>query len=94
MYYEFFSCVTCLYSFVMVSFEEKFLFFILFMILITFWLHWVFSAVRRLSLVVVSGHCSSVWSTGLSQGLLLLQSDGSGCASLEPVLSSCIMWAQ
>ena len=43
-----------------------------------FWLHWVFIAVRRLSLVAVSGGYSSFWCTGFSlRWLLLLQRTGS-----------------
>ena len=65
---------------------------------IYFWLHWVFVAVRGLSLVGLSGGCSSLWCTGFSLWwLLLLQSMASrhlgfsSCGSqvLEHRLSSC-----
>ena len=43
-----------------------------------FWLHWVFIAVRGLSLVAESGGSSSLWCTGFSlRWILLLQSMGS-----------------
>ena len=63
-----------------------------------FWLHWVFVAVRGLSLVAVSGGYSSLWCTGFSLRWLLLQrSTGSrhvgfsscGTRALERRLSSC-----
>ena len=55
------------------------------------WLHWVFVAARRLSLVVASGGYSSLWCAGFSLGcLLLLQSTGSRCAGF----SSCGTRAQ
>ena len=69
-----------------------------FLIFIYFWLHWVFVAVCRLSLVVVSGGYSSLWCTGFSlRWLLLLPSTGSrsmgfsscGSRALECRLSSC-----
>ena len=48
---------------------------------IYFWLRWVFVAVRRLSLVAVSGGCSPLWCPGFSlRWLLLLWSTGSRCA--------------
>ena len=57
--------------------------FLLFIYLINlflyFWLHWVFVAVRRLSLVVASGGYSSLWFTGFSlRWLLLLRSRALG----------------
>ena len=69
---------------------------------IYFWLHWVFIAVRGLSLVEVRGGYSSLWCTGFSlQWLLLLRSMGFMCPgfsscgswSLECRLSSCGAWA-
>ena len=55
------------------------------------WLHWVFVAVRGLSLVVESGGYSSLQCTGFSwQWLLLLRSTG----SRHTGFSSCGMWAQ
>ena len=55
------------------------------------WLRWVFVAVRRLSLVAVSGGYSSLRCTGFSlQWLLLLQSMGSRCVGF----SSCGIRAQ
>ena len=64
--------------------------------LIYFWLHWVFIAVRQLSLVVVSRDCSSLRCLGFSlQWLLLLQSvDARVQASGVVVcgLSSCGAW--
>ena len=68
-----------------------------------FWLHWVFLAACRFSLVVVSGGYSSWCCAGFSlQWLLLLWSTGSRCAgfsscgsrALEHRLSSCGAWAQ
>lgn len=91
MYYEIFSCVTCLYSFVMVSFEEKFLFFILFIILITFWLHWVFSAVRRLSLVVASSHSLQCGAQAYCRGFSCCKAMALGSRAQSPcsVVASC-----
>ena len=69
---------------------------------IYFWLHWVFVAVCRLSLVAASRGYSSLWCTGFSLWwLLLLQSMGSrfvgfsSCGSLvlECRLSNCGAWA-
>ena len=66
------------------------------------WLHWVFVAVRGLSLVASSGGYSSLWCVGFSlRWLLLLQSTGSrhvgfsscGSGALERRLSSCGTWA-
>ena len=55
------------------------------------WLHWVFVAARRLSLVVASWGYSSLWCVGFSlRWLLLLQSVGSRCVGF----SSCDTWAQ
>ena len=60
---------------------------------IYFWLHWVFVAVRGLSLVGASGGYSSLWCAGFSlQWLLLLQSMGFRCVGSVVVacrLSSC-----
>ena len=65
---------------------------------IYFWLRWVFVAVRRLSLVAVSGGYSSLRCAGFSlRWLLLLRSTGSRCMgfsscgsqALERRLSSC-----
>ena len=56
----------------------SFSFFFKINLFIYFWLHWVFVAVRRLSLVVASRGYSSLQCTGFSlQWLLLLQSTGS-----------------
>ena len=58
---------------------------------IYFWLHWVFVAVRRLSLAVASGGYSSLRCAGFSLSWLLsLQSTGSGCQGF----SSCGTWAR
>ena len=58
-----------------------FLFFFKFLLLLLFfffWLHWVFVAMRRLSLAAASGGYSSLWCTGFSlPWLLLLLSTGS-----------------
>ena len=65
---------------------------------IYFWLHWVFIAAHRLSLVAASGDHPLLWCVGFSlRWLLLLWSTGSrrvgfsSCASraLERRLSSC-----
>ena len=70
----------------------------LLLFLFLFWLHWVFVAVRGLSLVAVSGGYSSLRCAGFSlRWLLLLQSMGSrhagfsscGSQALECRLSSC-----
>ena len=59
--------------------------------LFIFWLHWVFIAACRSSLVAASGGYSSLWCTGFSlQWLLLLQSTGSRRVGF----SSCGMLAQ
>ena len=81
-------------------FVERFFFFNKFIYLFIFifgcigsslGLHWVFVAVRGLSLVAVSGGYSSLWCTGFSlQWLLLLRSMGSRCMGF----SSCGTWAQ
>ena len=72
------------------------------LILSSFWLCWVFVAAPRLSLVAVSGGCSSLGCVGFSlQWLLLLRSTGSrhagfsscGSRALEHRLSSCGAWA-
>ena len=77
--------------------------FLKFILFIYFWLHWVFIAVRRLSLVAASGGHSPSWCAGFSlQWLLLLQSTGSrhagfsSCSmrALERRLSSCGTRAQ
>ena len=58
---------------------------------IYFWLHWVFVAVRGLSLVAASGGYSSLQCEGFSLWwLLLLQSTGSRCMGF----SSCDSQAQ
>ena len=50
-----------------------------FILFIYFWLHWVFVAARRFSLVAASRSYSSLLCTGFSlQWPLLLQSTGSG----------------
>ena len=55
-----------------------FFFFLNFYVLIYFWLHWVFTAVCRISLVAASRGYSSVRCMGFSlQWLLLLWSPGS-----------------
>ena len=72
---------------------KSFLFFFLniFILFIYFWLHWVFVAVRGLSLVAVSGGYSSLRCAGFSlQWLLLLQSTGCRRAGF----SSCSIRAQ
>ena len=63
----------------MFLFLYKFIYFYFIIYLfIYFWLHWVFVAARRLSLVVVSRGYSVLWCTGFSLWwLLLLQSTGS-----------------
>ena len=62
-----------------------------FILFIYFWLHWVFIAVHRLSLVAASGGYSSLRCTGFSlQSRLLLQSTGSRCTGF----SSCGTWDQ
>ena len=51
---------------------------------IYFWLHWIFVALRRLSLVAVSGGYSSLRCAGFSlQWLLLLRSTGSRCVGFS-----------
>ena len=51
---------------------------------IYFWLHWVFVAVRRLSLVVASRDYSSLQCVGFSlRWLLLLWSAGSRCVGFS-----------
>ena len=77
---------------------NSYFFFFNLILFIYFWLHWVFVAVRRLSLVVASGGYSSLPCAGFSlQWLRLLRSTGSRCAgfsscgsrALECRLSSC-----
>ena len=69
-------------------FKINYLFIYLF---IYFWLHWVFVAACRLSLVEVSGGYSSLWCVGFSlQWFLLLRSTG----SRHTGFSSCGTWAQ
>ena len=72
--------------------------FIIFYLFIYFWLRWVFTAARGLSLVAASGGYTSLWCAGFSlRWLLLLQSTGSrrtgfsscGSRALERRLSSC-----
>ena len=68
-----------------------FLYNFLFVLFIYFGLHWVFVAVRGLSLVVVSKGYSSLWCVGFSlRWLLLLWSTG----SRHMGFSSCVMQAQ
>ena len=71
-------------------------------IIIIFWLHWVFVAACRLSLVVASGGYSSLLHAGFSlRWLPLLQSTSSrragfsscGLRALERRLGSCGTWA-
>ena len=70
--------------------QERF-FFNKFILFIYFWLHWVFAAACRLSLVAVSGGYSLLPCVGFSlPWLLLLQSTGSRCTGF----SSCSTWAQ
>ena len=58
--------------------DLKFFFFNKFILFIYFWLHWVFIASHRLSLVAASGGFSSLWCEGFSlRWLLLLRSMGS-----------------
>ena len=70
----------------------------LFYLFIYLWLHWVFVAARRLSLVVANRGYSSLWCVGFSlQWILLLLSTGSrhvglsscGTRALECMLGSC-----
>ena len=62
-----------------------------FILFIYFWLHWVFVAARRLSLVVASWGYSSLQCAGFSlQWFLLLWSTG----SRRTGFSICSMWAQ
>ena len=77
---------------------SHFLFFNLFILFIYFWLHCVFVAAHRLSLVSVSGGYSLLWCAGFSlRWFLLLRSTGSrhvgfsscGLRALERRLSSC-----
>ena len=59
--------------------------------LINFWLHWIFVAVRGISLVAASRGYSSLRCTGFSlQWLLLLRSTGSRLTGF----SSCGSWVQ
>ena len=68
----------------------KSLFYCLLFVCLCFWLHWVFIAVRGLSLVAGSGGYSSLLCTGFSlQWLLLLRSIG----SRRTGFSSCSTWA-
>ena len=68
-----------------------FFFFLENFLCIYFWLHWVFVAVRGLSLISVSGGYSSLWCVGFSlRWLLLLWSTGSRRAGF----SSCGTRAQ
>ena len=71
------------------------IYFILFLkiiyLFIYLWLHWVFVAALRLSLVVTSSDYSLLQCTGFSLWwLLLLRSTGSRCVGF----SSCVTWAQ
>ena len=40
-------------------------------VIIVFWLHWVFIAMHRISLLAVNGSCSSLWWVGFSLWWLL-----------------------
>ena len=61
-----------------------FFFFNLFIVFIYFWLHWVFAAVRGLSLVAASGGHSLLWCAGFSlRWPLPLRSTGSRRAGLS-----------
>ena len=65
-------------------FPVLFFYFFKIYLFIYFWLHWVFVAVRRLSLVAASGGYSLLWCAGFSlQRLLLLQSPGSRAQSQQ-----------
>ena len=67
------------------------IFFKIYLIYFYFWLHWVFVAVRGLSLVAASGGYCSLRCVGfLLQWFLLLRSTVSGCAGF----SSCGTRAQ
>ena len=88
------TCVSCIGRRILFFF---FFFLFVYFTYIYFWLRWVFVAVHGLSLVAVSGSCSSLWCAGFSlQWLLLLQSTGSwhmgfsscGSRALEHRLSS------
>ena len=69
---ELYHLALYLYLYFYCNFFKKLILFIY------FWLHWVFVAVRRLSLVAASGGYSSLRCAGFSlQWLLLLQSTGS-----------------
>ena len=72
--------------------QIEFLFFFMYTnLFIYFWLHWVFLAAHRLSLVAVSGGYSFLRCAGFSLPWpLLLRSMGSTCAGF----SSCVMWTQ
>ena len=66
-------------------------FFLFNFIYLVFWLHWVFVAMRGLSLAAVRGGYTSLRHAGCSlRWLLLLQSTGSRHVGF----SSCSMWAQ
>ena len=66
-----------------INFITNFFFFFL-NLFIYFWLHWVFIAARRLSLVAESGSYSLLWCAGFSlQWLLLLWSTGSRCVGFS-----------
>ena len=60
----------------------------IFFSLVNFWLHWVFVATHRLSLVEASGGCSRVAVMGVSLWWLLLGSTGSRAS-----LNSCGTWS-
>ena len=84
-----------LYYFLCVLFFQFLYLFVFFFInlfyLFIFWLRWVFIAVRGLSLIEVSGGCSSLPCVGFSLWwLLLLWSTGSRCTGF----SSCSTQAQ
>ena len=95
--------LTLTHSYLQKNIGEYPFFFFKFTLFIYFWLHWVFVAVRRLSLVVASGGYSLLQCAGFSlQWLLLLRSTGSrregfssfGAWALERRLSSCSARAQ
>ena len=98
LFYSIDACVCICASTMLVFF-----FFNLFILLIYFWLHWVFTVLHGLSLAVVSSGYCSLWCAGfLLQWLLLLWSTGSrhvgfsscGSRALERRLSSCGTWTQ
>ena len=84
-----------LYPSTLQFFPFSFFFFLtnLFILFIYFWLHWVFVAVCRLSLVVVAGSYSSLRCVGFSlRWLLLLQSTGSRRAGFSSGTRAQQLW--